>query len=282
MIRFPKTEVIEARARALQVPLPVIVRDLARIVEILNLREQGFFDKDTVLAGGMAMRTYGSQRLTIYDADLSTRAVTAPSQIEGLLTYTSPDIEIRPAPLLPTSDQGNVWKSDPVEFEPLWLTVPIEENERRFKVDLASYGRLEDGKERPLTDPYELGLWSGHAPSVMMMRLEEIAAEKTLGWCAHRLYKHLADLAFIGERLHDRIDHQLLRKLTADKLEIMRELQPNIYQDLRSLADVIAALESPGPITPAQQRGIRFLRNPYTPEQVIRIVRERYVPLLKP
>jgi hypothetical protein len=88
VIRFPKTEVIEARARALQVPLPVIVRDLARIVEILNLREQGFFDKDTVLAGGMAMRTYGSQRLTIYDADLSTRAVTAPSQIERLLTYT--------------------------------------------------------------------------------------------------------------------------------------------------------------------------------------------------
>jgi hypothetical protein len=165
-------------------------------------------------------------------------------------------------------------------FDPLWMTAAIEDNDRRFKVDLASYGRLEDGKERPLTDPYELGLWSGQAPSVMMMRLEEIAAEKTLGWCAHRLYKHLADLAFIGEQLHDRIDRQLLRNLTSDKLEIMRELQPNIYQDLRSLADVIAALENPGPITPAQQRGIRFLRNPYTPEQVIHVVREWYVPLL--
>jgi hypothetical protein len=116
----------------------------------------------------------------------------------------------------------------------------------------------------------------------MMMRLEEIVAEKTLGWCAHRLYKHLADLAFISERLHDRVDRQLLRNLTSDKLEIMRELQPDIYHDLRSLADVIAALESPGPITFDQPRGVRFLHNPYTPEQIIGIVRERYVPLLNP
>jgi hypothetical protein len=157
----------------------------------------------------MALRAYGSHRLTIYDADLSTRAVTAPAQIRQLLTYTSPDIEIRPAPLVPTSD-------------------------------------------------------------------------KTLGWCAHRLYKHLADLAFIAERLHDRLDPQLLRDLTDGKLDTMRKLQPAIYEDLRSLADVIATLERPGPITPRQQQGVRFLRNPCTPEQVIRIVRERYVPLLKP
>jgi hypothetical protein len=90
------------------------------------------------------------------------------------------------------------------------------------------------------------------------------------------------DLARIAERLHDRLDRQLLRNLTGGKLDIMRKLQPAIYQDLRSLADVIAALENPGPITSHQQRGVRFLRNPYTPEQVTRIVRERYVPLLKP
>src|ERR1039458_7581646 len=69
----------------------------------------------------------------------------------------------------------------------MWLTVPIEDDDRRFKVDLASYGVLEEGQEHSLTDPYELGLWPGGAPSVTMMRLEEIAAEKTLGWCARRL-----------------------------------------------------------------------------------------------
>ncbi len=60
VIRFPTTELITERARALKVPLPVVVRDLARIVEILNLREKNFFAKDSVLAGGMALRAYGS------------------------------------------------------------------------------------------------------------------------------------------------------------------------------------------------------------------------------
>jgi Nucleotidyl transferase AbiEii toxin, Type IV TA system len=267
VIRFPATELITERARALKVPLPVVVRDLARIVEILNLREKNFFAKDSVLAGGMALRAYGSRRLTIYDADLSTRAVTAPAQIRQLLTYTSPDIEIRPAPLLPTSDQGNVWKSDPVEFDPLWLTVPIEDNERRFKVDLATYGILADGKEQPLTDPYELGLWPQEAPAVTVMRLEEIAAEKTLGWCAHRLYKHLADLAFIAERLHDQLDPRLLRDLTDGKLDTMRKLQPAIYQDLHSLADVVAALERPGPVTPPNNRASASCATPTRPNR---------------
>ena len=58
----------------------------------------------------MAMRTYGSQRLTIYDADLATRTVTMPSQTTKLLSYASAEIELTPAPLVPTSDQGSVWK----------------------------------------------------------------------------------------------------------------------------------------------------------------------------
>ncbi len=110
-----------------------------------------------------------------------------------------------------------------------------------------------------------MGLWPQGAPSVTVMRLEEIAAEKTLGWCAHRLYKHLADLAFIAERLHDRLDSRLLRDLTDGKLDTMRKLQPAIYQDLHSLADIVAALERPGPITPRQQQGVRFPAQPLHP-----------------
>ncbi len=60
MIRFPSLDVIEERSNKLRIPLPVVVRDIARLVEILNLKEKGFFDARSVLAGGMAMRTYGS------------------------------------------------------------------------------------------------------------------------------------------------------------------------------------------------------------------------------
>lgn len=282
MIRFPSLDVIEERSNKLRIPLPVVVRDIARLVEIPNLKEKGFFDARSVLAGGMAMRTYGSQRLTIYDADLATRTVTMPSQTTKLLSYASTEIELTPAPLVPTSDQGSVWKSDPVEFEPLWLTVALTEEDRRFKVDLAGYGVFEDGEERPLTDPYELGLWDdADAPSVIVMRLEEIAAEKTLGWCAYGQYKHLADLAFIGDRLADRVDPRLLRNLTADKLKNMSKLQPDNYERFSCLEDLIRDLENPGPIPSQAVNRVAFLQNPYTPAEVVSIVRRRYVPLLK-
>ena len=234
LIRFPKTELIVDRAKALRVPVAVIVRDLARTVEIRRM-----------------------------------------------LTFMSEEIEIRPAELLPTSDSGRVWKSDPVEFDPIWLTLALERADRRFKVDMAGYGVIEDGQERPLTDHYELGLFEGDTPSVNVMRIEEIAAEKTLGWCAHRLYKHLADLAFIAENFDESIDPKRLREILDGKLAVMRELQPRLYEELGSIDDLIAALIEPGVITLGQERGIQFLRNPYTPEQVTRLVRDRYVPLLR-
>lgn len=282
MIHFPSLELIEDRSSRLRIPLAVVVRDIARLVEILNLNEKGFFDARSVLAGGMAMRTYGSQRVTIYDADLATRTVTTPSQITNLLSYASAEIELTPAPLVPTSDQGSVWKSDPVEFEPLWLTVALAEEDRRFKVDLAGYGVFEDGKERALTDPYELGLWDdADAPSVTVMRLEEIAAEKTLGWCAYGQHKHLADLAFIADRLAGRIDPGLLRTLTADKLENMSRLQPDNYERFSCLEDLIRNLENAGPIPAQAVNRVAFLQNPYTSSEVVNIVQRRYVPLLK-
>ncbi|HZL04906.1 MAG TPA: hypothetical protein VFE45_05735, partial [Coriobacteriia bacterium] len=51
VIRFPSLDVIEERSNKLRIPLSVVVRDIARLVEILNLKEKGFFDARSVLAG---------------------------------------------------------------------------------------------------------------------------------------------------------------------------------------------------------------------------------------
>jgi hypothetical protein len=113
------------------------------------------------------------------------------------------------------------------------------------------------------------------------MSLEEIAAEKTLGWCAHSLYKHYADLAFIGHQLAAQVDARKLRDLTEAKLASMKELQPRLYEHLDTLADIISALEDPTPLPAVAATEVKFLRNPYTTDQVRRYVRDDYVPLLK-
>lgn len=284
MIRFPDSDLLARLAPRLGLPVAVIVRDLARYVEILNLRDKDFFDpKHSVLGGGMAMRTYGSQRVTVYDADLATTTLTSRDHLHDLLAYEDRDIEITPAPLVPTADSGKVWKSDPVRFEPYALTLPLTDDDKTFKVDIATYGLLDTGRERELSDPYGLDLWeTGGAPSVLVMSLEEIAAEKTLGWCAHRLYKHYADLAFIGHQLADQIDPGKLRDLTEAKLDNMKKLQPRLYEHLDSLADMVRALEDPTPLPPAAATQVKFLRNPYTTDEVRRYVRGDYVPLLRP
>lgn len=283
MIRFPDSDLLARLAGRLGLPVPVIVRDLARYVEILNLRDKDFFDpKHSVLGGGMAMRTYGSQRVTVYDADLATTTLTSRDHLQDLLAYEDSDIEITPAPLVPTADSGKVWKSDPVRFEPYALTLPLTDDDKTFKVDIATYGLLDEGQERELSDPYGLDLWEGGAaPSVLVMSLEEIAAEKTLGWCAHRLYKHYADLAFIGRQLTDQIDPRKLRDLTEAKLDNMKRLQPRLYKHLGTLADIIHALQDPAPLPAAAATQIKFLRNPYTTDEVRRYIRDDYVPLLR-
>lgn len=129
MIRFPDSDLLAKLAGRLGLPVAVIVRDLARYVEILNLRDKDFFDpKHSVLGGGMAMRTYGSQRVTVYDADLTTTTITSRDHLRDLLAYEDRDIEIFPAPLVPTADSGKVWKSDPVRFEPYALTLPLADS----------------------------------------------------------------------------------------------------------------------------------------------------------
>jgi hypothetical protein len=283
LIRFPDSDLLARLAGRLGLPVAVIVRDLARYVEILNLRDKGFFDpKHSVLGGGMAMRTYGSQRVTVYDADLATTTLTSRDHLQDLLAYEDRDIEITPSPLVPTADSGKVWKSDPVRFEPYALTLPLTDDDKTFKVDIATYGLLDEGQERELSDPYGLDLWeAGGAPSVLVMSLEEIAAEKTLGWCAHRLYKHYADLAFIGHQLTDQINPSKLRALTEAKLDNMKKIQPRLYEHLDTLDDLIHALEDPAPLPVAAAIQIKFLRNPYTTDEVRRYIRDDYVPLLR-
>ncbi len=72
MIDYPDDDELRAQSREHDLALPVLVRDIVRVVEVLNLGAKRFFKKDSVLAGSMALRCFGSPRFTVYDADFST------------------------------------------------------------------------------------------------------------------------------------------------------------------------------------------------------------------
>jgi hypothetical protein len=61
VIDYPDDRDVLAQARALGIPAPVLIRDIVRIVEVLNLRKENFFGPRGVLAGSMGLRVYGSR-----------------------------------------------------------------------------------------------------------------------------------------------------------------------------------------------------------------------------
>src|ERR1700694_4121095 len=97
VIRYPDDEeILDAVTQLGFKSRPVLVmRDLARSVELLQLSTRGSLDRLAV-AGGMAMRCYGSTRFTM--ADLDTSAVVAPvdrEELEDALSYEDDSIVIK-------------------------------------------------------------------------------------------------------------------------------------------------------------------------------------------
>lgn len=259
MIRYPDDAALTRVANATGLPVPVVARDVVRLVAATHLSEQGFFSSRCVLAGSMALRLFDSPRFTVLDADLSAdeAAFGPPDRLTRLLAYEDEDLVINPAPATPADGRGSLWQSKPVDFEAAF-TNQMPARDSYFKVDLSLRGLLLDGVEKRLEAPHLPDLWD-QPPMVYVMHPHEIAAEKLLGWAGPRLAKHYADLAYISAATRIKnnpmpvIVWGNVRDLAEEKLVTMSRLQPDRYASLRDVDEVISALQTP-PSAAAFQR----------------------------
>jgi len=292
VIEYPDDDVIGKGSRRHAIPETVLVRDLVRVVEVMNLERQGFFGKESVLAGSMALRCFKSPRFTVYDADFSTteNAARRPEEMRRMLAYEDDDLVIAPDPLTPHDAHGTAWKSEPIRFDPVFTSLVPNRDDRSFKADISFRGLVCEGIECELLVPYEMGLWS-RPPTVWIMNPHEVVAEKVLGWCVNRLVKHYADLAFIGvasnpsgrPRLIE-LDGMKLREALANKLEAMRGLQPARYAAFGSVDDLVDDLDRAANLNQAQWQAIVYLRehrDRFKPDLLEGAVREILVPMLR-
>jgi hypothetical protein len=285
VINYPPDRRILEQATEQDLPNAVLVRDLVRVVEVLNLKRQGFFGKHSVLAGSMALRSFGSPRFTVYDADFATSSevVDPPTAMKGKLAYRDDDLEISASDLTPHDAGGTAWKSAPVVFEPVFTSLVPQPSDRTFKVDVSFRGLQMPGLEVPLRVPYELDIWD-HEPAVFVMDPHEIVADKILGWCVHRLLKHYADLGYVALASHPEakprgidLDYSTARDVTAAKLEAMRRLQPSLYAPFPNVDALIGELARPLPVNRNEWTAITYVRSArdrLAPELVVRAVRE--------
>jgi hypothetical protein len=268
----------------------VLIRDIVRIVEVLNLRAERFFNKHSVLSGSMALRCFGSPRFTVYDADFSTSAETVdpPASMTELLRYSDEDLDIIPAEAVAADQRETLIQIEPIRFDAAFTSIALADQDRQFKADVSFRGLLLDGKEVPFDTPYSLSLWN-EAPTVWVMDPLEVLAEKILGWCVHGLVKHYADAAWItiaaqtpGSPLA--FTYPQLRDILHDKLELMRELQPEIYRAFPSVDAIVGKLAQPPKFDQLQWQKLVYLqahRAAHSQEDLRRIAQETLAPELR-
>jgi hypothetical protein len=97
-LALPEDERTSAESERLGLDEVVIVRDVVRLVEVVHLQDQEFFSTHSVLAGSMALRTYGSPRFTVFDADFSTSASASgdPRELLDKMRYRGHRLDITP------------------------------------------------------------------------------------------------------------------------------------------------------------------------------------------
>jgi len=291
LINYPDDRATEAQADEHDIPVPVLVRDLVRVVEVLNLKRKGFFAPRSVLAGSMALRCFNTPRFTVYDADFSTSAAHAsvPGGVKKLLTYNERLLEIAPNDPVPHDQGGTAWYVHPIEFRPVFTRLAPDPADHTFKADISYRGVEVDGLETELKLPYGLDLWD-EAPTVVVMHPDEIIAEKILGWCAHRRTKHYADLAFIAivsqpgpNRLIEFNPRRVLDVLEK-KLETMSELQPDYYAHLPDVDAVLDDLAKPPRFDRREWMSMIYLRaqrDRFTQSFVTKAVQTLLLPRLR-
>ncbi len=290
MIDYPEDERLREQAKQHDLQAPVLIRDIVRVVEVLNLRAQRFFNRRSVLSGSMALRCFGSPRFTVYDADFSTSAQTVdpPASMTELLRYSDENLDIIPAAAIAADQRETLIQIEPIRFDAAFTGIALADQDQQFKADVSFRGLLLDGREVPFETPYSLELWS-EAPTVWVMDPVEVLAEKILGWCVHGLVKHYADVAWIttaaqafGSPLA--FTYPQLRDILHDKLELMRELQPDTYRAFPSVDAVIGKLAQPPQFDQTQWQKLVYLqahRAAYTQEDLRRIVQDTLAPGLR-
>jgi hypothetical protein len=215
-----------------------VIRDIARIVCIVNLVRNGTLDgRQMVLCGGMAMRCLDSPRMSVFDGDTASHVPPDTDVLPGRISHDEDDIEIVAGPWRPSNQ---LITFTPVTFDARFSELAGAQDE--FSLSVANRGIERDAIWRRLNHRYPFRLLAEDV-DVPIMDPDEILAEKTVSWWLFGHAKHYNDMAFIAARLRaegrDRDEHvrRLIRALIDKKLDVNREVSDNLARRVAALDD---------------------------------------------
>lgn len=214
--------ILAAAVDTMGLPRPTVLTLVAKSATVRYLATHDAYKDRFVLKGGTLLtNVYRSPRQSVADADytyvdppvdMTLDDVTQALTIEGDYGFTL------------VAEEG-VWTTDralfdgdsPFEMDGIKLSPKPRERQLKVTVSVRPGERL-DPPEKPLI--YSDTLLAEHRVfAVNGLTVNELAAEKILGWCSKGLVKHALDLAYIGRELNNELDKARVAELVKDKFE---------------------------------------------------------------
>jgi hypothetical protein len=266
-----------------------VVRDIARIVCIVNLVRNGTLDgTNTVLCGGMAMRCLDSPRMSVFDGDTSSRNEPDPEVLRDAISYDEEEITIKAGPLQ-RGDELITFR--PVEYDARFSQLRGAQDE--FSLSVSYRGVERPTLWRPLNHRYTFPVLSENL-EVPIMEPDEIMAEKIVAWWLFGHAKHYNDIAFLAARMMNEAGRNRspevkgrMNSLIDTKLGRNRDVSASLANRVDALtpSERRRRLEEPEDhVDPDQHKGFNSLAYLHGPRpdraQVDRLVQRIVLPLL--
>jgi hypothetical protein len=228
---------------------PAVVRDIARIVCIAHLVQNGTLDgRNAVLSGGMAMRCLSSPRLSIWDGDTSARRAPDLDVLRDAISYEDDDIAVTPAPTRTWETGYRLVTAQPITYEPFFTR--LDAGQAEFSLTVSHRGIAMKTERHLLRTGYPFPILAEEL-EVPIMNPDEILAEKTVAWWLFGHAKHYNDIAFLLTRMvfDDRRDEDAsvrskIRRTIERKIEVNKALHKNRIKAL-TVAERRRRLEDP-------------------------------------
>jgi hypothetical protein len=197
--------------------IELVVRDIVRIKFIFHLLETKKLSDDTVLCGGMAMRCYGSSRMSVRDTDTSTKLELDRGMFAEAMAYEDDDVRIIPEGVEAGRELFSV---KPIAYDPFFTTLPVRD--RKFHITVNQRGLERAAVWRTFISGYPFDLGTAPDAELPVMSPNEMLAEKLWGWWMNGHARHYADVAWLGAVLERAKLHE----------------NPAVRADVRELVDI--------------------------------------------
>jgi predicted nucleotidyltransferase component of viral defense system len=206
-------ELIECAAEHTGLARNQLLLIVAKSAAVRHIARGPYRDQFVLKGGTLLTHVYQSPRQSIQDADYLHRqpeTVTAP-ELERALLGDADGVVFEPA-FSYQADRDQFRGTVEFTFDDI-----VIRRSRPLKISVSVRpGEWLDPPAAPLD--YHDPLLSGESTfEVQGLSLNELAAEKLLGWCSKDLPKHLVDLAYIAREHPASIDHQLVARLVTEK-----------------------------------------------------------------